>query len=107
LQLFGTGSRPPVPAGRDAVAYLLGERQADIFLAYCSAGKAAQRDIETLQIVPLPETFAVGAEYGITVLHSDPARAATGEGFALYILSSAGQAVLARHDFLPVAALAD
>jgi ABC-type molybdate transport system substrate-binding protein len=107
LQLFGTGSRPPIPAGRDAVAYFLSERQADVFLAYCSAGTAAQREVETLQIVPLPEALAVGAEYGITVLHGDTAREAAGERFALYILSPAGQAVLARHGFLPVAALAD
>jgi molybdate transport system substrate-binding protein len=107
LQLFGTGPRPPIPAGRDAVAYFLGERQADVFLAYCSAGKAAQRDIATLQIVPLADALAVGAEYGITVLRSDAAREAAAERFALYILSPAGQSVLARHGFLPVAALAD
>jgi molybdate transport system substrate-binding protein len=107
LQLFGTGSRPPIPAGRDAVAYFPSERQADIFLAYCSAAKAAQREVEPLQIIPLPEALAVGAEYGITVLHGEAAREAAGERFAFYIFSPAGQAVLARHGFLPVAALAD
>jgi len=107
LQLFGTGVRPPVPAGRDAVAYFLDERQADIFLAYCSAGKAAQRESATLQVVPLPDGLAVGAEYGLTVLKSEPAREAAAERLALYILSPAGQAVLARYGFLPVTAPAE
>jgi molybdate transport system substrate-binding protein len=99
LQRFGTGSRPPIPAGRDAVAYFLSERQADIFLAYCSAAKAAQREVETLQIIPLPEVLAVDGEFWITVLHGDAAREAGGERFALYIPSPAGEAVLARHRF--------
>jgi molybdate transport system substrate-binding protein len=103
LQLFGTGARPPVPAGRDAVAYFLDEKQADIFLAYCSAGKAAQRESATLKVVALPETLVVGADYGLTVLHGDPRREAAAERLALYILSPAGQGVLAQFGFLPVA----
>jgi molybdate transport system substrate-binding protein len=98
---------PSDPCRPRCLAYFLNERQADIFLAYCSAAKAARREVETLQIIPLPEALAVGAEYGITVLHGDAAREAVGERFALYILSPAGQAVLARHGDLPVAALAD
>jgi molybdenum ABC transporter molybdate-binding protein len=101
LQLVGGASSPPVPAGRNALAYFLGERQVDVFLAYCSSGQAAGGGLD---IVPPPAGLTVGADYGLVVLNRDPAREAAAARFAFFILSSAGQAVLVRHGLQAVAA---
>ncbi len=101
LQLVGGASSPPVPAGRNALAYFLGERQADVFLAYCSSGQAAGGGLD---IVPTPAGLTVGADYGLVVLNRDPPREAAAARFAFFVLSPAGQAVLVRHGFRAVAA---
>jgi ABC-type molybdate transport system substrate-binding protein len=101
LQLVGGPSSPPVPAGRNAVAFHLAEGHADIFLAYCTSGRAAASELPGLQIVALPEALAVAADYGLTVRNADPQAAAASQ-LALYILSARGQAILAGYGFVPV-----
>jgi ABC-type molybdate transport system substrate-binding protein len=49
----------------------------------------------TLAQVAVPEALAVGADYGLIVLSDRP----EAFGFALFLLSPAGQAILARHGF--------
>jgi ABC-type molybdate transport system substrate-binding protein len=102
LQLVGGPSSPPVPAGRNAVAFHLAEGHADIFLAYCTSGQAAATELPGLQIVALPEALAVAADYGLTVRNAEPAEAAAASRLAMFILSARGQAILATYGFVPV-----
>jgi molybdate transport system substrate-binding protein len=46
--------------------------------------------------VALPEALSVGADYGMTVMNDSPAAAYR---FALFIVSSKGQQILAKHGF--------
>ncbi len=70
--------------------------RADIFLAYCTAARAAKQENPAQQIVALPDALAVGADYGLTVVaNASPAA----YRLAMFILSSDGQRILAKHGF--------
>jgi hypothetical protein len=56
----------------------------------------AQRENPGQQVVALPDTLSVGADYGLSVM-TDASPAA--HRFALFILSGEGQATLAQRDF--------
>jgi len=86
-------SRPPAAT---LTAGNVGEGRADIFLAYCTAAREAQKQNPEQQIVELPESLAVGADYGLTVITGASAAA---ERFAQFILSPAGQKILTEHGF--------
>lgn len=96
LQLVGGPASPPPPAGRNAYGALMARGTADIFLTYSTNAMAAQKENPGLQIVPLPDALAVGADYGLTVMN-DASPAA--HRFALFILSGDGQKILAQHGF--------
>jgi molybdate transport system substrate-binding protein len=87
-----------VPAGvTNGVAWLFKESRADIFLAYCTGGSAVAQELPGTTTIPLPATLAVEASYGLTILNSaNKERAAQ---LALFILSQAGQKILADHGF--------
>jgi molybdate transport system substrate-binding protein len=87
-----------VPQGvSNGVAWLFMERRADIFLAYCTAGSAVAEELPGTTTIPLPPALAVEASYGLTILNTaNKERAAQ---LALFILSSAGQKILADHGF--------
>ena len=76
------------------------EGRADLFLGYCTSGAQAARELPGITVVALPDALAVGADYGLALLSSRPEAAR----LALFALSPAGQAILARHGFAPVAA---
>lgn len=100
LKLVGAADSPRPPAGRTAYGWLMSDKKADLFITYCTNAILAAREVPGLEIVQIPETLAVGADYGLTVLKG----ARTDASFlALYILSPAGQQVLARHGFTAVA----
>src|SRR5262249_57565133 len=90
-QLTGRADSPQPPAGRNVYGWHVGEGRADIFLAYCTAAREAQKQNPEQQIVQLPESIAVGADYGLTVIAGAPAAA---DRFAQFILSPAGQKIL-------------
>ncbi len=96
LQLTGGPNSPPPPKDRSAYGALMAAGQADVFLTYCTNVVVAQREEPTLVRVEVPEAVNVSARYGVTVLNdaAEPARA-----FVQFLLSPAGQAVLARHGF--------
>lgn len=98
LQLTGKANSPAPPAGRNAYGWHIAEGRADIFLAYCTAAREAQKQSPDQQIVELPESLAVGADYGLTVMVGASSAA---EHFAQFILSPTGQNVLANHGFAP------
>jgi len=96
LQLTGGATSVAPPAGRNAYGWHLSEGRADIFLAYCTAARDAQKENPGLQMIALPEALAVSADYGLTVM----AGASPGAyRFAPFILSSEGRRILASYGF--------
>jgi len=98
LQLTGGPSSPQPPQGRSVYAMLVAEGKADLFLTCCTNAAEAKRENAALQVVAVPAPLAVGADYGLTVLKG--ARPAAAQ-LAQFILSSDGQAILAKHGFGP------
>ena len=72
------------------------QRQADVFLTYCTNAVAAQAEVPRLRVVQLPAALQVGAGYGLTVRSDAPASATT---FAQTLLQPPAQAVLQRMGF--------
>jgi molybdate transport system substrate-binding protein len=95
LKLTGGPDAPKPPAGKSVYAFVMAQRQADVFLTYCTNAVVAAREVPGLKIVSIPPTLAVGADYGLVVLSTRPEAAR----LALFILSPPGQAILARHGF--------
>jgi len=98
LQLTGNAASAPPPTGRSVYSWHLAEGRADIFLTYCTNAQTAQKENPGQQIVALPDSLAVGADYGLTVTNGAPSAA---QKFADFILSSQGQEILMRHGFAP------
>jgi ABC-type molybdate transport system substrate-binding protein len=96
LQLIGAPTSAVPPKGRVAYAWHVAEGRADIFLTYCTNAMAAQAEAPGQQIVQVPEALAIGADYGMTVMAGAPVAAHI---FAMFILSPAGQKILAKHGF--------
>jgi len=96
LKLTGAADAPP-PPGRSVYTWHLLEGRADLFLAYCTAGREAAAEAPGIGVVELPPALAVGAEYGLTTLRTADALVAL--PFVLYVLSAEGQAILARYGF--------
>jgi molybdate transport system substrate-binding protein len=96
LQLVGGPSAPTAPPGRTVYGMLVSEGKADIFLTYCTNAKDAQKENAGFGIVPLPDTLAVAADYGLTVMTNASPSAYQ---FAMFILSANGQRVLAKYGF--------
>jgi|HubBroStandDraft_4_1064222.scaffolds.fasta_scaffold83734_2 molybdate transport system substrate-binding protein len=88
----------PVPAGvTNGVAWLFKEKRADVFLAYCTGGAAVAAELPGTTTISLPPALAIEANYGLTILKdANQDRAAH---FALFILSTPGQKILADHGF--------
>ena len=103
LQLVGAPGSAAPPKGRTAYGWHVAEGRADLFLTYCTNAMAAQTENPRQQIVQLPDTLAVGADYGMTVMAGASPSAYQ---FAMFILSAAGQRILAKHGFSTGAAVA-
>lgn len=96
LLLTGGPQSAKPPEGRNAYAWVLDSDQADVFLTYCTNAVMAQKEVQDLQIVQIPEALSVGADYGLIVLEGAPSEAWR---LAMHILSPAGQSVLAAYGF--------
>src|SRR5262249_21298859 len=94
LQLTGGAQSPAPPAGRNVYGLLVDQRQADLFITYCTNARIASAEVPTLRTVALPEAINVGASYGATAV-----RGARGEAFVAYLLASESQRVFARFGF--------
>jgi ABC-type molybdate transport system substrate-binding protein len=79
---------------KELYAWVLESNQADVFLAHCTNAVLARKEVQDLQIVPIPEALSVGADFGLNVLEGAPPEAWR---LAMHILSPAGQAVLADY----------
>lgn len=98
LQLTGGPNSPPPPADRSVYGVLVAQGAADLFITYCTNAVVAVREQPGQRSVPVPEAINVSASYGVTVLNGAPDE---GRRFVDFLLSPAGQAVLARHGFAP------
>jgi ABC-type molybdate transport system substrate-binding protein len=96
LQLTGAPNSPPPPKDRNVYGALVAAGAADVFITYCTNVVIAQREEPMLQRIDVPVEVNVSASYGVTVLQGAPDDA---KQFVQYLLSSAGQGVLARHGF--------
>lgn len=99
LALSGGPDSPRPPAGRDPYAWQFERGAADLFLTYCTNVALARAAAPALRQVDVPEALAVAADYGLVVLSDRPEAAR----FALFVLSPAGQQILADRGFAPVA----
>ncbi|ASJ70954.1 molybdate ABC transporter substrate-binding protein [Granulosicoccus antarcticus] len=99
LQLTGGPNSKQPPEGRNNYAWVMDSDQAEIFLTYCTNAVLAQQEVPALGIVQVPEAFAVGADYGLTVMNDAHSNAAQ---LALHILSPDAQSILASYGFSPV-----
>jgi ABC-type molybdate transport system substrate-binding protein len=97
-KLTGAPDSPAPPPGRAVYGWHIAEGRADIFLAYCTAAAEAKSQDRTLQIIQLPPELAVGADYGLTVMNGASPMATR---FAQFVLSAAGQRILASFGFAP------
>src|SRR5262249_31103722 len=70
LKLTGGPDSPQAPAGRNAYGWLMEQKRADLFLAYCTATAAAVKQVPGLKSIALPPELAVGADYGMTVMRN-------------------------------------
>jgi len=96
LQLTGGPNSPSPPADRSVYGAVMAAGQADIFITYCTNAVVAVREVPALRAVDVPAGVNVSASYGVTLMNGASAQAVR---FAEYLLSPAGQAVLARHGF--------
>ena len=91
------GSLAVPPAAGNPIVWLFNEKRADVFIAYCTSGRGAAQELAGISNVDLPPSLAVEARYGLTVLSGRMQLEAS--RFAFYILSPAGQRILATHGF--------
>lgn len=91
LKLTGSPAVPKPPAGQYTYAWIMAQRQADVFLTYRTNAVAAARDVPGLQVVDLPPALAVEATYGLTV--RDGAGPAA-DAVAAMLLAAPAQALL-------------
>ena len=96
LQLTGGPNSPPPPANCSVYGELVAAGQADAFVTYCTNATWARREQPQLQVLPMPDTVNVAASYGVVLMQ--PVGGAARD-FVAYLLSPAGQAVLASHGF--------
>jgi len=96
LKLTGGPDSPPPPKNRIVYGAIVEQGSADIFLAYCTAAVAAQKEAPALKIVAIPDALAVGAEYGVVAMKGARPEA---DRFVSFLRSDAGRAILARHGF--------
>jgi molybdate transport system substrate-binding protein len=96
LQLTGGKDSVKAPEGRNPYGWVMETDKADLFLTYCTNAVLAQRDVPALRIVQLPPALSVGAAYGLTVMKDAPEAAWQ---LAFFILSPAGQEILASYGF--------
>jgi molybdate transport system substrate-binding protein len=97
LKLVGGPDAPTAPPGRTVYGMLVNEGKADLFLTYCTNASAALAELPGATVVSLPEELAVGADYGLTVMNGASADAYR---FAMFILSTEGQRLLAKQGFV-------
>jgi len=101
LKLTGGPDSPPPPPDRSIYGVMIAEHKADIFLTYCTNAIQAVREVPGARMIAVPESLAVGADYGLTTVTGASAGA---RRFAEFVMSPPAQVIFARHGFAPVGA---
>ena len=96
LRLTGGPAGEQAPEGQNAHAWLMLTDKADVILTYRSNALKALAQAPNIDMVMLPRALEVRADFGLMVLDRAPKLAWR---LALFILSPAGKAILARHGF--------
>lgn len=103
LKLIGTpGAMTPVGGHTVSESIFMSDR-ADALLYYCSGQSATVRAVPGLSIVELPATLAVPVVLGMAIVSDNP----DAMRLALFLLSEPGQAILAKHELIPIGAALD
>ena len=77
---------------------IVAKGDADVFLTYCTNAILAKKEEPQLQVIAIPESLNVGADYGMVVMKvAKPA----GARFSEYLLSAEGQKILGAFGFAP------
>jgi ABC-type molybdate transport system substrate-binding protein len=98
MQLVGGPNSVALVPGHGAVQGVFLANRADVMLGYCSGSEPVMQEVPGLASTPLPPALTVGPAYGLVVLSDSPLAAR----FALFVLSTQGQAILLRHGFDPI-----
>ena len=96
LQLTGGEKSEKAPEGLNQYGWVMSEKKADIFLTYCTNAVLAKNQVKYLNIIAIPESLSVGADYGLIVKEGAQNNAWK---FAMYILSPEGQGILKKYGF--------
>lgn len=94
--LTGGPDSPKAPEGRNLYAWVMDTQKADVFLTYCTNAILARKELSALQVVAVPNPFAVGADYGIVMLKGAPDAARSLRDF---LVSDRGQSILGAFGF--------
>ncbi len=97
LKLTGSPAAPNPPAGRGSYAWLMETGQADLFLTYCTNARAVVRELPRMQVVAVPPSLEVAADYGVSSRAGD----ARAQQLVQHLLSPTAQATFARFGFGP------
>jgi molybdate transport system substrate-binding protein len=92
------------PAVKDPIAAAFQSGQINAMMGYCSGADQRRKATPGISVVPVPEAFDAGPEYGLALTRLDNPQAVA---LMLAILSPEGQAKLARFGFAPVGAVTE
>lgn len=90
----------PVNPTQSPTAALFASHRIDISITYCSASAGLERELPELTSLVVPAALDPHPVYGMAVLSKRPAAMRV----ALYLLSDAGQALIAKAGLVPLAA---
>ncbi|HVT51688.1 MAG TPA: substrate-binding domain-containing protein [Dongiaceae bacterium] len=90
------------PAAQDPIAAAFSAGQINVMMGYCSGADQRRKTTPGIAVVPVPDPYDVGPEYGLALTRLDNAPAVA---VMLAILSPEGQAKLAQFGFAPVGAV--
>jgi len=93
------GGSVPNPSDPDPTGSAFARGDINVMIAYCSGVERRRRATPDAPVVHVPDSLAVGPEYGLAILNAATPAAAK---LAFAILSVEGQATLARSGFDPV-----
>ncbi len=96
LQLTGGPESEKTPEGHNQYGWVMSEKKADVFLTYCTNAVLAQKEVQSLKIIRIPEELSVGADYGLLVRNEASKEAWR---LAMFILSPEGQKILKDYGF--------
>lgn len=98
LKLIGSPNAMVPIAGKTVAASIFLADKADIVIYYCSGQAETLRDVDGLVSRALPPALQVPVVYGMTFTGAS----ADAYRFALFLLSDQGQAILKKHELIPI-----